>query len=52
MADVSMEFELDAEAQEERMRQDIDQLLLEFDLTGDQRLSPEEFFNIIMTLYE
>ena len=49
---MSMEFDVDDDAREERMRHDIDQLLLEFDLTGDQRLSPEEFFNIIMTLYE
>ena len=47
-----MEFEHDAEAEAERQMEAIEQLLLEFDLTGDQRISPEEFFNIIMTLYE
>ena len=36
----------------ERLKVSIDQLLLEFDLSGDQRISPEEFFNMVMMLYE
>jgi len=31
---------------------DIEKLMSEFDLSGDMRLSPEEFFNVIMSLYE
>ena len=34
------------------MKQQVDDLISSFDLTGDKLLSPEEFFNIIMYLYE
>ena len=30
----------------------INKLIHEFDLNGDEAISPEEFFNIIMTLYD
>lgn len=31
---------------------DLDDLVAEFDLTGDRLISPEEFYNIIMAFYE
>lgn len=34
------------------LKRRIDGLMSEFDLSGDRHLSPEEFFNVIMTLYE
>ena len=34
------------------LEEDINKLIHEFDLNGDEAISPEEFFNIIMTLYD
>ena len=34
------------------MKKELDDLVKNFDLTGDRMLSPEEFFNIIMYAYE
>lgn len=31
---------------------DLEDLVAEFDLTGDRLISPEEFFNIVMAFYE
>jgi hypothetical protein len=31
---------------------DLEDLVAEFDLTGDRLISPEEFYNIIMAFYE
>ena len=31
---------------------DLQVLVNEFDLTGDRQISPEEFFNIIMAVYD
>ena len=31
---------------------DVEDLVAEFDLSGDRLISPEEFYNIIMTFYE
>jgi len=33
------------------MQKEVDELIKTFDLTGDQLISPEEFFNIIMYAY-
>ena len=37
---------------DEPMQKQIDKIVNEFDLRGDRRISPEEFFNIVMALYE
>ena len=34
------------------IEEDLEDLVAEFDLTGDRLISPEEFYNIIMALYE
>jgi hypothetical protein len=34
------------------IQDDLDDLVAEFDLTGDRLISPEEFYNIIMAFYE
>ena len=34
------------------VEQDLEDLVAEFDLTGDRLISPEEFYNIIMAYYE
>jgi len=34
------------------IEEDLEDLVAEFDLTGDRLLSPEEFYNIIMAYYE
>ena len=31
---------------------DLEDLVAEFDLTGDRLISPEEFYNIIMAFYD
>ena len=37
---------------ENPLASDVEKLMSEFDLSGDMRMSPEEFFNVIMSLYE
>ncbi len=34
------------------VEEDLEDLVAEFDLTGDRLISPEEFYNIIMAFYE
>jgi hypothetical protein len=34
------------------IEEDLEDLVAEFDLTGDRLISPEEFYNIIMAFYE
>lgn len=34
------------------IEEDLEDLVAEFDLTGDRLISPEEFYNIIMAYYE
>ncbi|TNV78472.1 hypothetical protein FGO68_gene11817 [Halteria grandinella] len=34
------------------IEEDLEDLIAEFDLTGDRLISPEEFYNIIMAFYE
>lgn len=34
------------------LEEDLEDLVAEFDLTGDRLISPEEFYNIIMAFYE
>ncbi len=34
------------------IEEDLEDLVTEFDLTGDRLISPEEFYNIIMAYYE
>jgi len=34
------------------IEEDFEDLVAEFDLTGDRLISPEEFYNIIMAFYE
>ena len=34
------------------VQQDLEDLVAEFDLTGDRLISPEEFYNIVMAFYE
>lgn len=34
------------------VEEDLEDLVAEFDLTGDRLISPEEFYNIIMAYYE
>jgi Ca2+-binding EF-hand superfamily protein len=36
----------------DRIEFDLEDLVAEFDLTGDRLISPEEFYNIIMAYYE
>lgn len=36
----------------EMVEEDLEDLVAEFDLTGDRLISPEEFYNIIMAFYE
>ena len=36
----------------DRIEVDLEDLVAEFDLTGDRLISPEEFYNIIMAYYE
>jgi Ca2+-binding EF-hand superfamily protein len=36
----------------DRVEFDLEDLVAEFDLTGDRLISPEEFYNIIMAYYE
>ena len=36
----------------DRLQRQIDKVMAEFDLRGDRKITPEEFFNIIMALYE
>ena len=36
----------------DRVQLDLDDLVAEFDLTGDGLISPEEFYNIVRAFYE
>ncbi len=42
----------DIKTQFDMVQDDLEDLVAEFDLTGDGLISPEEFFNIIMAHYE
>ena len=42
----------DIKARYDQVQVDLEDLVAEFDLTGDRLISPEEFFNIIMAYYE
>lgn len=50
----ALDFKLNASDGEKmkELEEKVSQLVTEFDLTGDKMIGPNEFFNIMMALYE
>ena len=42
----------DVKEKYDMVERDLEELVAQFDLTGDRLISPEEFYNIIMAFYE